>query len=548
MMTKTKLGAALLLTMATAGLRPGAADASSHREAPLIAEDPAADNTDLWAFTSPENDGTVTIIAGYIGLEEPGGGPNWMNFSDDVLYEIKVDNNGDGNANDVVYQFRFSTTTNNALASGAAGTFFYNVGPITSLPTPAMPGAALRVQSYSVTRIAGGTATVIGSDIPTAPTYAGRFAFGNPQTRVGMGGTVGTATDDSNYTRIANQAVTNLMGGPTVGGRVFAGPRDDPFFADLGAIFDDAQFRSGFGNVGGGVDFLAGYNFHMIALKVPVGQLTVADAPADINDRRNVIGIYATASRPRVTIRRDCNATLRGRMRPLPQRFTQRCLDDNQGQWVQVSRLGIPLVNEVIIPLAEKDFWNRAPATDDVANFGTYILRPSLPTYAQALYGNGTGEGLRAQVGYVAPTRPMAADLTNDMVRLIVGAPGATAAANLIPGVPATGLAPADLLRLNVRTPPTNLPTTVGNPGASRLGAAGGDTNGFPNGRRLHDDVVDIELRYVLNGLANLNAIPFGDGVDSNDVAFTNTFPYVPIPRPGNEGPRTQRTEPAHAP
>lgn len=547
MMTKTKLGAALLLTMAAVGFQPQAADASSHREAPLISEDPAADNTDLWAFTSPENNGTVTIIAGYIGLEEPGGGPNWMNFSDDVLYEIKIDNNGDGNANDVVYQFRFQTTTNNALASGAAGTFFYNVGPITTLPTPAAPGAALRVQSYTVTRVVGGTATVIGSDIPTAPTYAGRFAFGNPQTRVGMGGTVGTATDDSNYTRISNQAITNLMGGASVSGRVFAGPRDDPFFADLGAIFDDAQFRSGFGNVGGGIDFLAGYNFHMIAIQVPINQLTVADAPSDINDRRNVIGVYASASRPRVTIRRDCNSTLRGRMRPLPQRFTQRCLDDNQGQWVQVSRLGIPLVNEVLIPLAEKDFWNRAPATDDVANFGSYLLVPSLPTYAQALYGNGAMEGLRAQVGYVAPTRS-ATDANNDMLQLVT-------ARGLIPGSPAMpaagmGFAPADLLRLNVRTMPTQLPTMVGNPGESRLGAAGmpADGGGFPNGRRLHDDVVDIELRYVLNGLARLNSIPFGDGVDSNDRPFTNTFPYVPIPLPGNVGPRSQRVEPTRGP
>jgi hypothetical protein len=530
MITKTKLGAALLLTMAATGLRPHSADASSHREAPLIAEDAVADNTDLWAFTSPENNGTVTILAGYIGFEDPAGGPNWMNFSDDVLYEIKIDNNGDGNANDVVYQIRFSTTTNSALASGAAGTFFNNVGQYTTLPTPASPGPALRVQTYTVTRIAGGTSTVVGASIPVAPTYAGRFAFGT-------GGQ--PAADDTRYTTIANQAITNLTGG----GQAFAGPRDDPFFADLGKIFDDATFQPGFGSRGGGTDTLSGYNFHMIGLQLPIAQLVRDASITDPTNAGNVIGVYATASRPRVTIRRDCNSTLRGRARPLPQRFTQQCLDDNQGQWVQVSRLGIPLVNEVLIPLAEKDFWNRAPATDDVANFGSYLLVPSLPTYAQVLYGEPMH--VRAAAGYVAPMRSAGA-ATNDMLALITGAPG------LIRGVPTAGLAPADLLRLNVRTTPTALPTSPGRPtlatGRSALGAAGADTDGFPNGRRLFDDVVDIELRYVLNSLPSINAIPFGDGVDGNDVGFTNTFPYVPIPRPGSEGPRTQRVEPLRAP
>jgi len=535
MTTKTKLGAALLLTMAATGFMPQTADASSHREAPLIAEDAVADNTDLWAFTSPENNGTVTIIAGYIGFEDPAGGPNWLHFSDDVLYEIKIDNNGDGNANDVVYQIRFTTTTNNMLASGAAGTFFNNVGQFTTLPTVANPGPALRVQTYDVTRVVNGASTVVGTGIPVAPTYAGRFAFGT-------GGQ--PATNDSAYTTIANMAVTNLTGGvsATGAGRAFAGPRDDPFFADLGAIFDDATFQPGFGSRGGGVDTLSGYNFHMIGLQLPIAQVVRDGTPADATNVGNVIGVYATASRPRVTIRRDCNSTLRGRTRPLPQRFTQRCLDDHQGQWVQVSRLGIPLVNEVLIPLAEKDFWNRAPATDDVANFGGFLLVPSLPTYAQVLYGTS---GLRAPAGYAAPARSASAP-TNDMLALITGAPG------LIRGVPTTGLAPADLLRLNVRTTSAQLPITGGRPtlpsGTSALGAAGGDVNGFPNGRRLFDDVVDIELRYVLNSLPNINAIPFGDGVDGNDVGFTNTFPYVAIPRPGSESPRTQRIEPLRAP
>ncbi len=522
---RTSLSVVAALMLAAAA-RPATLEASSHREAPMIAEDPAADNTDVWAFTSPDTPNTVTLIAGYIGLEEPGGGPNWMRFSDDVLYQIHIDNNGDGNANDVVYQFRFRTHYNPALTSGAAGTFFYNVGQIGGLPTPQAFNGATRVQTYTVTRLDNGTPTVIGTDLPTAPVYAGRFAYGT-------GGQ--PATSDAAYTSISQQAVRDLMTGQ---GRVFAGPRDDPFFADLGAIFDDATFRVGFGQNGGGVDFLAGYNFHMVALQVPVERLVRAGTPSDINNAGNVIGVYASASRPRMTIRRDCNQVLRGRMRPLPQRFVQRCLEDNQGQFVQVSRLGIPLVNEVLIPLEEKDFWNHAPPADDVTNFGAYLLVPSLPTYAQVLYGP---MGLRAAAGYMAPMRS-ATNPMNDMLTLITGRVGTA-------GVPTMGFAPADLLRLNVRTPASALPTNAGRPtlasGRSALGAAGGDTQGFPNGRRLFDDVVDIELRYVLNSLATLNAIPFGDGVDGNDRPFQATFPYVPIPHAGSVGPRTQRLEPA---
>jgi hypothetical protein len=206
---------------------------------------------------------------------------------------------------------------------------------------------------------------------------------------------------------------------------------------------------------------------------------------------------------------------------------TLSCIEEPHGQFVQVSRLGIPLVNEVLIPLTQKDYWNEQDPWNDAANFGSFLLVPSLPTYAQALYGPS---GLRAHLGYVAPTRS-ATDPTNDMLQLVTGRVGIT-------GTPAAGFTPADVLRLNVRTAPSALPTNTGNPtlasGLSRLGAAGGDTNGFPNGRRLFDDVVDIEERYVLNGLAHLNAIPFGDGVDGNDVVYQTTFPYVPIPHPGS--------------
>jgi Domain of unknown function (DUF4331) len=562
MLIKTRWGVTGLMMMAAA-MVPATAMASSHREAPLIAEDPSADNTDLYVFSSPDAPGTVTMLAMYIGLEEPGGGPNFLRFSDDVLYEIKVDNNGDGRANDVVYQFSFTTHYNAGAAmgvggaAGPAGTFFYNVGHIDGIPTPGNFHGALVAQTMDVTRVAGGVSTRIGTNLPVAPTYVGRFAYGS-------GGR--PATDDAAYTTIWNQANQALTGGA---GRVFAGPTDDPFFVDLGATFDDVTFRSsvaGFGSRGGGIDYVAGYNVHTIALQVPIAQLVVSTNTPALTDRTNVIGVYATASRPRVTIRRNCARTsLLGRgAANVP-------CQEGYGQFVQVSRLGIPLVNEVLIPLALKDGWNSAAPTDDAAIFGQYILAPSLPTYAQVLYGP---TGLRAPAGYMAPTRSTSDLNGNDMAQLVTGRIGALSLTLTSGLVAPTGMTPADLLRFHVRTPASPLPTNAGNPtlatGRSRLGFAGLDTQGFPNGRRLYDDVVDIEERFVLNGLSRpgtanpavsdltINAIPFGDGVDGNDdgnagpngrtdaAPYRATFPYVQIPLRG-DAVLVHRAEPARS-
>lgn len=555
MITRNRLGASCMLALLGAAAQPMTAVASSHREAPLIAEDPAADNTDLYAFTSPDTANTVTFLAMYIGLEEPGGGPNWLRFSDDVLYEIKIDNNGDGAANDVIYQFRFTTaynpgamTTGLGGGRGPAGTFFYNVGQIDAIPTASNFHAALVAQSYSVTRVVGTTRTVVAMNVPVAPTYVGRFAYGTG----GM-----PAADDSRYTAIWESARTPLMGG----GQVFAGPTDDPFFAELGEIFDDVTLQAGFGSRGGGTDYLAGYNVHTIALQVPVEQLVATGTTAALTDRGNVIGVYATASRPRVTLRRNCvNDVARINSGGLRRANCQ----DGYGQFVQTSRLGIPLVNEVLIPLEYKDAWNAGRPTDDAAVFGQYILAPSLPAYAQVLYG---ASGLRAPAGYVAPMRSTSALDGNDMAMLVTGRLGALSLTLTSGLVAPMGMTPADLLRLHVRTPGSPLPTNAGNPtlamGRSRLGFAGLDTQGFPNGRRLYDDVVDIEERYVLNGLTRpgtanpavsdltINAIPFGDGVDGNDAPGGNTpyratFPYVQIPLRG-DGVLVHRAEPARA-
>ncbi len=551
-MKRSPRNALALFALAAAAITP-TVEASSHREAPLISADPSADNTDLYAFTSPDTPNTVTFLAMYIGLEEPGGGPNWLRFSDDVLYEIHVDNNGDGNANDVVYQFRFNTRYNpgnTAMggvggAAGPNGTFFYNVGHIDGLPTPDNFHNALLAQTMTVTRVTGSTSTVIGNNVPVAPPYVGRFAYG-------AGGR--PATDDTNYTNIWRAAVTPLTGG----GQVFAGPTDDPFFVDLGAVFDDVTFRDSlpagsFGSRGGGIDYVGGYNVHTIALQVPITQLVTAATTSAMTDRGNVIGVYASASRPRVTIRRECVRTSL-----LGTGAGNTPCSEGVGQFVQVSRLGIPLVNEVLIPLALKDAWNSADPTDDAAVFGQYILAPSLPTYAQVLYGPS---GVRAAAGYMAPTRSLTDLNGNDMAQLVTGRLGALSLTLTSGLVAPTGMTPADLLRLHVRTTPTALPTNVGTPtlptGRSRLGFAGLDTQGFPNGRRLFDDVVDIEERYVLNGLARpgnanpavtdltINAIPFGDGVEGNDVPYRAAFPFVPIPLRGDAA-LVHRSEPTH--
>lgn len=540
------IGVTVFVAFATA-VAPGIARASSHREAPLIGEDPAADNCDLYAFVSPDDPNSVTIIATYIPLEEPGGGPNWQRFSDSVLYEINIDNNQDGAA-DLSYQFNFQTFYNPALANGAAGTFFYNVGHIDGVPTPRNFHNSLVAQTYTVTRVQGNNRTPVGYNIPVAPVHVGRFAYGS-------GGQ--PATSDAAYESIAYNAapggtIRTLMTGETV----WAGQSDDPFFVDLGAVFDDATFRGAgsnpinLGDRGGGIDYVSGYNVHTIAIKIPINRLVVSGATPDPMDVRNVIGVYASASRQRVqVVRREPPQPPPRRRFPLndmgmPDMTASVIATAEQemhGQFVQVSRLGIPLVNEVLIPLAQKDRWNGLAPENDAANFGQYLLVPSLPTYAQVLYG---ATGVRAGLGYVAPTRS-ATNPMNDMLLLVTGRVG-------IAGVPTAGLTPSDVLRLNVRTPPSALPANVGRPnlpsGTSALGAAGNDTAGFPNGRRLFDDVVDIELRYVLNGLSNLNAIPFGDGVDGNDRVYRTTFPYVPTAFAGSEGGLAagpHRTEPA---
>src|SRR5712691_9601293 len=354
---------------------------SSHREAPTISKDPVADNTDLYAFVDPVDTSKVTILSNFITLEEPAGGPNFFQFGDDVLYEILIDNNGDG-VEDVTYQFRFKTTTQNPA------TFLYNTGPIGSLTDPNWNVRQL----YSVTKVVGprrtGSSAVLGSDLPTPPV------------RIGPRST-------PNYETLAGAAVSSLGGGV----KTFAGQRGEGFYVDLGSIFDLGTLRP-FQNLhlirtpaAPGVNGTKGFNVHTIAIQVPNTDLTRNGFnPSDPADRRSVIGVWSAASRRKGTIR-EKNA-----------RIVQ------SGPWVQVSRLGEPLINEVVIELGEKDLWN-SQTPDADSQFLDDYAHPQLQGLLPALYPgvfpnlaalSGTGASRADPSGRVASEPRLRAELSGD--------------------------------------------------------------------------------------------------------------------------------------
>src|SRR5689334_12989261 len=452
---------------------------SSHREAPKISQDPVADNTDLYAFVSPDKPDTITILANYIPLEEPAGGPNFFQFGDDVLYAIHIDNDGDGE-DDITYQFRFTTELRNP------DTFLYNTGPITALDSP---NWNVR-QFYSVTRVTKqGEATVLGTHLPSPPC------------RIGPRST-------PNYAVLAQAAVHTLKSGEAV----FAGQRDDGFFVDLGAVFDLADLRP-FQNLhliptpaAPGKDDVKGYNVHSLAIQIPKSHLTRdGSTPSDPADARAVIGVYASASRRRAGVHGD------GRQ-----------ADWDTGPWVQASRLGKPLVNEVLIPLGQEDLWNDLDPAQDKRFLPRYE-HPELAKLIPVLY-----PGVFPHLAGLTAAR---ADL---VAILLTGLPS-----GIVPGFQNfTGKTPADLLRLNMAIPPSASPNI--------LGILGGDLAGFPNGRRVSDDVVTIELRAVAGvtfPLIDPSFTPDGaaslvtDGAPSADpdAPYLKTFPYLGVPNEGFE-------------
>ncbi len=445
---------------------------SSHREAPEISKDPVADSTDVYAFVSPDKPDTVTIIANYIPLEDPAAGPNFYEFGDDVAYHLHISNSGTGQA-DITYTFRFETRVRNPK------TFLYNTGPITGIRDKTFN----RRQFYSVTRTVGRRSRVLATDLPSPPCNIG-------------------VRSTPDYPALADQA-THRIG---EGRRVFAGQRADPFYVDTGAIFDLLALRP-FENLhlisraaSEGVNAFGDVNVHSIVLQVPITDLTRhGRRPRSVEDPDAVIGVWTSAQRQRARIYDEDDGAYRG-----------------SGKWVQVSRLGNPLFNEVIVPMGRKDAWN-ADRPDEDAAYLADVQRPEVAGLLPVLY-----PGVFPNLAAYGKDR---ADL---VAILLTGIP-----AGVVPGFQnSTGPTYADMLRLNVAVPPAARP--------SNLGILGGDLAGFPNGRRPADDVTSIELKalagatiplvdptYTPDGAASLVA----QGVAP--VEYLPSFPYLGHPYSG---------------
>ena len=459
--------------------------ASSHREAPLIVADPLADNTDTYAFrsTEPGRSGFVTLIANWIPFQEPSGGPHFYKFDDTVLYEIYIDNTGDG-VEDITYQFRFKTRFVNGdsvLGMAAPNQAFAGTGGIEPLITSLDDPDYNEPQTYSVTRIdrhTGKSGKVLASGLIMPPSN------------------IGERTTPNYEAALAQPAIYALPNG----GRVFAGQRDEGFYIDVGGVFDTLKLRSI--TTDGGVDSTAGYNVSTIAIEVPIQELTRSGAvPSGPTSADAVIGVWAVSSRQKISVLRSA-------------------FDDDGdepltiGPYQQVSRLGSPLVNELIIPLKLKDRFNASTPAGD-SQFAQFVTNPQLAQLLSAVFGISIPP---------APRNDLAAIFATGIPINSVTGPNFTTF--LSDGKP------HEMLRLNVAIPPAASP--------NRLGLLGGDVAGFPNGRRVFDDVVDIALRVVAGGTPftpATNVSPnntLGDGVANNDVPFLTRFPYLGTPQSGN--------------
>ena len=491
-----KLKSIVGLTMAALLAVPPGAFGSSHREAPITALDHTADITDFYAFVSYDHPDRVTFIMNVDPFLEPSNGPNYFPFDPAILYQIKIDNNQDAQE-DISFRIRFKTEIRapkvfTAYVGAGNGISAPSNAPppvspsalvvppaITSLDGPGSGGINVR-QTYTVEMVRNGHAVALtrsdGADLIAVPSNVG------PRTM-------------PNYDALAKQGIYHLQGSGAYDISVFAGTVADPFFIDLGAAFDSFNFRAG---AGGGVlspaqdandqynlapNAVSGFNVNTIAIEVPIALLTQDGARHTATDPRATIGSWATTSRRQLTIRRS----------PLPV--------ETSGSFYQVQRLANPLVNELLIGTGAKDRWSMEEPKND-AQFASYDLDPLLARVFNAVYG----------INIPAPPR-------TDLLPLVTYAAPIAA-----PGTPAGPI--ADLLRLNTGVAPTPYPSR------RRLGLLAGDGAGFPNGRRLTDDVVDIAARVVGGGVLSngFNVAPnnrIGDGVNAPDVATQESFPYV---------------------
>jgi Domain of unknown function (DUF4331) len=510
-MNRTYLG---MVALAGAALLPLTAMASSHREAPFITTRPKVDGTDFYMFNSyePGRAGYVTLIANYQPFEFPQGGPNYYTMDPNALYEISIDNTGSGQEA-LTFQFRFTTAQSGLTVMAGSKSVpvpLSNIGPLSATSSADQNVA----ESYTVTLVQGNRRT--GTATPIVDAVSGSKTFAKPFDNIG-------AKSIPNYAAYAANYIHSItIPGCSMPGRVFVGQRQDGFVVNLGETFDLVNIKYpveelGPGGVGGGArnlapNSLAGYNVTSIALEVPAACLTTASNP--------IIGGWTTASVRQASV-----------INPLPQSSLSTAsvgavtsptgASVEGGAWTQVSRLGMPLVNEVIIGLPDKDRFNASQPVDD-AQFADYVTNPSLPILLQALFGSA---------GVVAPNVYPRTDLE---AAFLTGIKGLNQPASVTP---------AEELRLNTSTAVTPLASQ------SDLGVLGGDSAGFPNGRRPIDDVVTIELRVAMgillspfNGGASdpdpasdaSRQLHYTDGAEPNPANYLPAFPYLNTALPGS--------------
>jgi hypothetical protein len=489
-------GAAALLAGAALLAAAAPASASSHREAPFLTNAPKVDGTDFYMFRSYASgrQDYVTLIANFIPFQDPQGGPNFYQFDQNALYEIHIDNNGDAKE-DISFQFRFKNTSKHtALTVGGKQVM---IPLINSSTISGVNPASLNVrETYTIDMVKGdrraGTRTRLAAT-------GGAAEFDKPVDNIGDK-TFGSA---SAYETYANQHIYDVNIPGCGAGRVFVGQRKEPFFIAVGKIFDLFNLNPLGAEDGGNKNDLEGKNVSSIALEIPIACLTAGTEP--------VIGGYATAS------------MRQGRLlNPTPASGINNAVKEG-GAWSQVSRVGMPLVNEVIIGMDDKDRFNASKPKDD-AQFLNYVTNPVLPAVVETLFPAAK-----------APTNFPRTDLVTAFLK---GLPGVNQPKNVVA---------SEMLRLNTSTPPTAQASQ--NP----LGVAGGDNAGFPNGRRPGDDIVDVSLRVAMGALCVLTGTgdalgvgckpadaPAGglkltDGVRKTATDFKATFPYLNTPLPGNQ-------------
>ncbi len=453
------IAAFLSLGLAVSALAPTRGDASSHREAPFTASEPQIDNTDVYAFTSPDNPAMVTLISNWIPFEEPAGGPNFYPFAERTRYDIKVSNDGDASA-EIIYRWVFRDHYRQPTTQ-----FLYNDGPVTSLTDPNL----LFFQTYDLKKIDRSgrrrQVTTLANNEIAAPSDVGRASM-------------------PSYEDLRNEATV-----PTSdGGRTYAGQADDPFFIDL-RVFD-LLYGGDFSEVGD--DTVRGFNTNTLALQVPKTEVTRG---GNVTANNSVIGVWSTASRRSAKI----SDPKTGRV-------------SYQGRFAQVSRLGNPLVNEVVVPRGLKDFFNASFPPKDEQFLGA-VNNPILPRVVEAVYGIEQPDSDPNRAGIQRQ------DLINVF---LTGLQGLNQPQNV---------EASEMLRLNLSTPPCEQGTCED---FSSLGVIGGDNAGFPNGRRLADDVLDIALQ-VFEGELIGNPNDLGDAVNANEKSFFSTFPYVALPHRGSD-------------